>query len=385
MEPIGFGVNAQGRGGTDVAVGDTAFSQIRNPATLTLRRDWEIDVGTELFMPDIEWKGPLDSATSQKRHIFVPHFGLAAPLSEKLVAGVALYGAGGSLTDFRFRHVSMPYAHRSTASDLKIAELQFNLAYKFTDKLSIGGGPRIAIAMPKMNQVLSGVDVRIARGYGLGIGFQLGVHYQVTDHVAIGAAYKSPTWFADIKSDVALGLLGISPTFGTATQKGFGLPQTISAGAAWDVTDWFMLTGEVRWINNANRSFGEGEIVVDSFLPFDITYPMDLETKDQWVFAIGGEFKLTDRWTLGLGYNYGRSPGSERSFSPLAPGNVEHHATVGLRYDVGKWFAGLAYVHGFRNVVQSKRWPGMPFAIDTANSELEHSQNSIIFTIGFRW
>jgi long-chain fatty acid transport protein len=385
MEPIGVGVNAQGRGGTDVAVGDTAYSQIKNPATLGLRYESEFNGGTHLFMPDIEWEGPLDSATSQKRHIFSPHVATAMPLNDKFVFGTAFYGAAGSLVDFRFRHLSMPYAHRSVAADLKIGEVQFNLAYRVTDKLSIGGGTRVAMALPKFNQVLSGVDVRIKRGRGLGFGFQLGAHYQVTDDVSIGAAYKSPTWFEDIESDADVGLLGMNPRLGKATLKGFGLPQSVAAGAAWNVTDWFMLTGDVRFVDYRHNSYGEGQFVIDSFLPIDIIYPMDLELKDLWVFSVGAEFKLSDRWTLGVGYNYGRSLISTRRFTPHAPGNVEHHATVGLRYDTGKWFAGLAYVHAFRNVIKSDSWPGLPLAIDPTNAELEHRQNSIIFTFGFRW
>ena len=74
IEPIGVSMEARMRGGADVAVGDSALSQIDNPATLSLQpRDvMTFDFAGQVIFPNCEWTGPIDKYKRRdNRHRFL--------------------------------------------------------------------------------------------------------------------------------------------------------------------------------------------------------------------------------------------------------------------------------------------------------------------------
>jgi len=104
----------------------------------------------------------------------------------------------------------------------------------------------------------------------------------------------------------------------------------------------------------------------------------EFQWKDQWVIALGGEFKPTQKLALRAGYNYGKSPirgGAKNTgnannipnfdtpFSDFYvavfnligfPAITEHHITLGLGYEFTKNFSiDLAYKHAFNKKVSA--------------------------------
>jgi long-chain fatty acid transport protein len=366
-------------------VGDSALSQFENPASLTLSDTCRFDFAGQLIFPRVKWTGPIDSTYSEIDMVPLANFGLAMPVNDRLSWGLGVYSKSGLATRFYSRHLLIPFWNRRTGSDLKDLAFSLNVGYKLTDRLSLGAGVRGEVLTGKMSTVLGPVDVDLGRGYAYGGGFQLGLHYQAREDLAFGLAYRSPSWFSDLSGgDGQASLFGFLPIdLGDANIDEFRLPQKITAGVAWDATDWLKLIGEVRWINYANSTFGSAKLATDG--PLDLRLSIPLGYRDQWVFIVGAEFKLNDHWTLGVGYNYATNPVPRPNILPICSNVTQHHITLGLRYEQEDWWVGGGYILGLRGSLSGNGSTRIPLGIDYGFSEIEQTQHSFFFGFGFRW
>jgi long-chain fatty acid transport protein len=385
LEPIAVSAQSRLRGGADVAVGDSALSQVDNPATLTLSLVPRLDFSTELALPHNHWEGRIDSDDSEVNLLILPSAGVSMPINDRLSWGAAVYSKGGLSTRFSFRHLFMPYPERRVVSDAKDVAFALNMAYKVTDKLSVGAGVRGEIVTAKFNLVLGPADVSFGRGYAQGLGFQAGLHYQATPRLALGLAYRSPSWFGDLSGGrTKASLLGLLPIpLGNGNLDEVRLPQRISSGVAWDVNPWLKLIGEVRWLNWSDSSFAKARVATDGLI--DLRAPLPLGYKDQWAFIAGAEFKLNEHWTLGTGYHFATDAVRSSHVLPGAAVIARHHLTAGLQYQRDNWWVSGGYLVGFRNSVGVGGRSAIPLGVDYSGGTLEQTVHAISIGFGFSW
>ena len=69
--------------------------------------------------------------------------------------------------------------------------------------------------------------------------------------------------------------------------------------------------------------------------PSEIVMPFVFNWEDQWVAAVGVDYRLTPQLTLRAGYNYGEDPVPDATLTPLFPATTERHASLGFA-----WLAG---------------------------------------------
>ena len=385
VEPIDTSLQARARGGADVAVGDSALSQIDNPAALALHRQWRLDFSGQIAFPTSRWIGPIDATESEIRLVPVANVGLVMPVNDRLSLGLAMHSKSGLASRYYMRHALIPFMKRRVGADAKSVSLSFNLGYRLTDRLSVGAGVRGEVTTTGFSTVFGPADVEFGRGYAYGGGFQLGLHYRATDRLALGLAYRSPSWFGDVSGGKArASLFGLLPIgLGEARIERLRLAQKVTAGAAWDVTEWLKLVGEVRWINYRSSSFDSLTVATDGLI--DLRVPLPLGYRDQWVFAVGAEFKLDEHWTLGVGYNYNTSPVDRASLLPTGSVLAQHHITAGLRYEKDDWWVGAGYILAVGASLDGGGWSRIPLGIDYGSSRLEQTQHSLIFGFGLSW
>ena len=387
VELIGVSFPARARGGADVAVGDTALSQIDNPATLSLTPAGRprFDFASQIIFPDVPWQTPFGTYDSEVRIIPIGDAAVAFPVNDRFTWGLAMHAKSGLATRYSARHLLIPLQERRIGSDCKNLGLYLNGAYRLTDKLSVGGGVRAELLTAEFSAVLGPADVEFGRGYAYGVGFQLGLHYRATDRVSLGLAYRSPTWAGDLcGGDARASLFGVLPLeLGQANMDTIRLPQRVAAGAAWDVTDWCKLVGEVRWLNYANSIWSDLTVATDGVV--DLRVPLPLGYRDQWVFIAGAEFRLDEHWTASVGYNYGRTPATARHLLPVGTVLAEHHATLGVRYARDNWYVGAGYVLGLPASMDGAGRSRIPLGVDYTGGAMEQTQHSVIIGFGFGW
>lgn len=134
----------------------------------------------------------------------------------------------------------------------------------------------------------------------------------------------------------------------------------------------------------------------------------DFDWDDQWVFAVGAQYKVTQALALRIGYNYGKSPVNEHNnFNPLGTTNVqgtevsnvnyetfriigfpaiiEHHLTLGAGYKfTDKIALNISYMHGFEETIKENS-EGLPPAGDEVELEstIKEDSVSVGFTVQF--
>ena len=385
VEPIDTSLHARIRGGVDVAIGDSPLSQIDNPASLAGHRAGRFDFSGQFGFPVVRWHGPLGTSESEIGFIPLANCAVAMPVSDRLTLGLALHSKAGLASRYHMRHLLIPLMKRRVGTDAKMVGLHFNLGYRLTDRLHIGVGVRGEVATSKFSLVMGPADTEFERGRAYGGGFQLGMMFRATEELTFGLAYRSPSWFGDLAGgDARASLFGVLPLgLGPAAIDDLRLAQKIKAGAAWDVTDRLKLAGELRWINYRSSSFDSLTVTTDG--PVGLRLALPLGYRNQWVCAIGAEFKLDDHWTLGLGYNYGTTPVDRASLLPMGSTISQHHITAGLRYQRDNWWVGAGYILGLQASLSGSGHSRIPLGVDYGISRLEQTQHSLVCGFGFAW
>jgi len=383
VEPIGVSMPARARGGADVAVGDTPLAQIDNPATLTGFDSFTFDFSGQFAMPDAWWSSPIDSSESQVKFVPLGNAAVALPVSDRLTFGLALHSKAGLASRYSMRHLMIPYMDRRVGADSKMVGVYFNAAYRLNDRLSVGAGVRAEATTSEFSLVLGPADIDFGRGYALGGGFQLGLHYQAFDNLSFGLGYRSPTWSGDVSGgEGQASLFGFLPIdLGAVQIENLRLPQRIALGTAWDATERLKIVGEVRWLNYDYSSLDS--LVVQSQRPIEARVELPLEYRDQWVFIVGAEYRLDDHWTASLGYNYGTQPVSRAGLAPMGSTIAEHHVTAGLRYARDNWWIGGGYIAGLAPSLRNDGRSSLPWGVDYSGSSLDQIQHSVLLGFGF--
>jgi long-chain fatty acid transport protein len=314
---------------------------------------------------------------------------MAGQLSDDLSWGFAMYTTTSLATKFDNRHLQIPELVLTDRSDLEDLALDANLSYKITDQLSFGAGPRMEIASTRFTDVFGPAVFNFERGYGVGFGFQAGLFYKACDTLRFGVGYRSPTWFESLdggNSEIQLiGLINTSANLGATRIDNLRLPQRVAVGGSWDATDQLRLAGEVRYINYSDSSLNSTIIHQGGLAPLVPTdLPFPLKYKDQYVFIVGGDYKVDEHWTVRAGYNYGTPAVEHSGLLPTASVIIKHHLTAGVEYKKDNWFVNVGYILGLTSTLASSDGNGfLGSPNDYSASHLSQTEHVIFVGLGF--
>jgi long-chain fatty acid transport protein len=388
---IGVSPTSRGMGGIGVGmpVGptDTIF---RNPAWMGYYKGFNLSFGGILFMPKVKAEtnvtpmGPMNppaSATSEADFFVVPEVGIVQQINNKLSFGIGAFGVSGMGVDYRNKDPRLANMH-TTFQFMRVIPA---LSYKINEAIYLSGAMHLAYGSLDMGANMCQPMTTNCWNAGggqsqtFGLGFQLGAAYNMGDFVYAGITYQSP---------IAMTYKRVFDTNNDNTFEDLKLtqPQELAFGIGVKPMQNLKMGMDIRWINWKNAK---------GYKHF--------QWKDQWVFAVGGEYKPTEKLALRAGYNYGKSPirggaknlmnaNSIPNFSaPFSdfdiawfnligfPAITEHHITLGLGYEFTKNFGiDLAYKHAFNKKVRATDNAGMGFLVEAQNS-----QNAI--SLGLNW
>lgn len=381
VETLGVSFHDRGRAGTDVAVGDTALSPLLNPASVANFDALQVDFATSHILPQIRWQGLLDEADSTVRHIPLAGIGVAGALGGGWHGGLAVNAKSGLLSEMQFRHLTIPWMRREVGADVKNVMLSANVARRFGARLTLGAGVNIEYVSARFSEVLGPVDLEFGRGDAFGIGFQVGARYELTPAVTIAAAYRTPTWFGDVAGGRGRASLGgvIPLDLGPIRKADFKLPQRASLGVAWRPNGRLLLSAETRYVHHSGTSLDAVELHA-ARLP-GVALSLPLGYRNQWIFKIGGEYRLDERWVIGAGYSYATNPVDPAALRAIASVMTQHHVSIGLRYEAENWWAGIGYGFAFPHGMNSSG-TRIPLGVDYAFSRVDHLQHEVFAGFG---
>ena len=338
-EPSGI---STAMGGALLGKAMDASANFVNPATLTDLTNIIVTVGFVTEHPRGRLTGTCNGTPFPGREIkmdpgffTLPHLQLAAPLPYDFAFGIGLEPEFGLGTEFG---KSSPLAWNARETTVQSFTFNPNLAYKITDKWSIGIGVRwmyFDFEQYKNNMQIANIGTL---NYHLkgdnhchSVGWQIGTKYDITENFAVGIVYKSPidvtvrgNTDADSTSPTLNGM-GVPQSRTGPADADLTLPQSVTAGFNWDITDDWHLGMSLSW-----TQWSEFDKLVFNVPPQPM--PIGLDWRDTWRTSCGVAWDFAEDWTWMVSYVYDMDCTSGHQESAMLPPASRHITSTGITW-----------------------------------------------------
>jgi len=404
---IGVGAYQKSLAGAVTAAPGTAMTAVSNPAGMA-RIGARTDFSMEAFMPDrsVDFTSMGgDSADSAVSMYGVPAIGWTAPTSDgsDVYFGGGMFGTSGMGVDYAETNMAPGYYSDPTNpipanfvadpvnwegySNISFWQMAPSLAWNVDNRLSVGASLNIdyqSVAFKQRittdsNMVLQNFD--LSRGAsGFGLGFSVGMLYDLNDTVTVGFNYKSKQQFSAMEYQLGWGDISNGP--GQEAPAGtykldLDFPQQAALGVAVHPNQKLTVSADLKWINWSDTM---DKLSVNG--PSGVTVPMDPGWKDQTVYALGVAYAVNEKTNLRAGYNYAKAPFGEDEVSNnlILPAIVETHYTVGMDYSLNNhWELAWHYMMVPEKTMTAAAGSAAPGA------EISLSESSFGMNIGYRF
>lgn len=326
---------ALGRAYAGVGVDGTDLSGVYyNPATMTLHPGTQIQAGFVAVGLDLafEGTGPNSdvSENGQYNTQAIPHGYILHQISDSMWVGLAMtvpFGMGTEYDD------DWRFANRGISAEVLTFDFNPNVAWKVSDKLSLGAGMSIQYASADLKmrkdvvKDLASIDSEVDAD-SWAWGFNVGLMWTPLENLRFGLSYRSKiNHNADGDVELDNGKLAGNnaedfvnhPIYGdyaklllsqygsydaTAT---ISTPAWVMATAAWDVNELLSLYATFRWTDWSSFD----ELVIDSDAG---STTVTNKWQDAYLFSVGADLRFTNWWTFRAGIGYESSPIDDPSF-----------------------------------------------------------------------
>ena len=380
---------ALGRAYAGVGVDGTDLSGIYyNPATMTLHPGTQIQAGFVAVGLDLAFEGSgsangvnYDGVTENGQYNTqaIPHGYISHQLNDSMWIGLAMtvpFGMGTEYDD------NWELSNRGISAEVLTFDFNPNVAWKVSDKLSIGAGMSIqyAAADLKMKENIPNLPVTVdgeIDADSWAWGFNVGLMWSPLENLRFGLSYRSKVnHHADgdftldnprlTTGEPVVGNPMIDRMMGTYDGKAsLSAPAWAMATAAWDVNDLLSLYATFRWTDWS--SFDTLDIKSAALqMTHNGVKTVENHWEDTYLFSVGADLRFTNWWTFRAGIGYESSavdnpqyrtaiiPDADRWWFALGS---SFQATKSMQIDVS-----AAWLHGTgeRDLWSSDKGDGKP-------------------------
>jgi len=361
----GFQVNLQGQKqagmghtGTGLLLDDASI--LFNPGAVSFLDSLRgISFGMSFIFPKTTYLEPYPGTytTTNVSHAGTPitlyaHFKFKK--FNKLSAGLGIYNPFGSLLQwaddwkgqFLIREIN-----------LKTFFIQPTLSYKINEKLGIGAGFVFATGdfslrkgLPIQDSLGNYGEVTL-KGKASGYGFNAGIYFKATEKLSIGLDYRSQVnvkvsgGSAHFTVPSSLAQYFPETTFSTELK----LPQEATLGFGYIINTKLKLALDINYIGWKSYD----SLIIDFKDNTDKLADVHSARMYQnvFIFRIGGQYQLNNKWTVRLGTYYDMTPIPNGYFSPETPDENKIGITTGASYRATKKIhmdLSLIYIEGLK-------------------------------------
>lgn len=304
---------ALGRAYAGVGVDGTDLSGVYyNPATMTLHPGTQIQAGVVAVGLDLAYKGNADhpgTENGQYNTQPIPHGYISHQLTDSVWLGLAMtvpFGMGTEYAD------NWDWNNRGISAEVLTFDFNPNVAWKISDKLSLGAGMSIQYAAADL-KMKDGMSVQ---GLGqvsmdgevdadsIAWGFNVGLMWSPLENLRFGLSYRSRI---NHNADGDFTVSGAPAIPGMNLNGVFDATATIStpawamATAAWDVNDLLSLYATFRWTDWS--SFDTLDIKSEG-VPLTGVKSVQNHWQDTYLVSVGADMRFTNWWTFRAGIGY---------------------------------------------------------------------------------
>ncbi|MCL1039656.1 outer membrane protein transport protein [Shewanella submarina] len=305
----------------EAAMADNAAAQFRNPAMLTYLKGTQVSAGGILVVPNIDVEGQVinkspvsdeliytpTTADDIAHTAFVPNFYVSHQLNEQWVVGLAMGTNFGMATELDDSFLGTQFGNEASITTM---EFNPNIGYRMNDQLSIGWGLRLvygegsfgATSPASIDMILpQGTPLKYMKGDDIAFGWQAGAAWQINDSNRIGVSYRSAVDL-DLEGDAnGLGFDPKDPRKAYSGAMELSLPATAEIASFHQLSDKFAMHASINWTDWS--SFEKLEAKIPSISAQPILVKQE-NWKDNYRFALGATYQLTDKSALRAGVAY---------------------------------------------------------------------------------
>jgi long-subunit fatty acid transport protein len=294
-----------------------------------------------------------------------------------------LFSMSPSLGGFGYNEV----VASADMSDLNVISWggKIGLAYKASDKLSFG----LNYTLPtKLNYKSGKATMDMSKQFEDAMGRAIMGFYQSPG--TAGAPLDTAMKYVGMN----FGGMGIDLSKGVAAEYdlevGMKLPMSIGYGMSYQATPKLKLALDAEWVNWA-KAFDKMEIKLTNGTSANInkmigstSFNMDfpLKWKNTMIVKVGGEYAVTDQFTMRLGYAYGSNPVPDATVFPVFPAVVVHHITLGGSYNLSEKVTLSAAIE---SALKNKVTATDPSEVQSEFSGSSSQLSTTIGHISLRW
>lgn len=310
---------ALGRAYAGAGVDGTDISGVYyNPATMTLHPGTTIQAGFVGIGLDLAYESNDGSVTENGQYNTqaIPHGYISHQLTDNMWIGLAMTVPFGMGTEYGN---NWDQADRGISAEVLTFDFNPNVAWKVSDKLSLGAGMSIQYAaadlkmrhdLAKGAPQLGSFDSEIDAD-SIAWGFNVGLMWSPLENLRFGLSYRSKvSHHAD--GDLTLDNLN-APTDSMGNvwpylsgshdaSASLSTPAWAMATAAWDVNDLLSLYATFRWTDWS--SFDELTIDGGSIAGQSLGDTITNKWQDAYLVSVGADLRFTNWWTFRAGIGY---------------------------------------------------------------------------------
>nr|WP_256589860.1 OmpP1/FadL family transporter [Pseudomonas sp. Choline-02u-1] len=318
-----------------------------NPAGISQLAGTQINFNAQLILGDISFSrdnantfGGNEGGNALK---YLPgsSFFISHQLDDRSSIGFGMYGNFGLALDY-----DDDWAGRYFAQESAIIGVSFQptYAYKITDDLSVGLGPRFMLGYFRTevavnNNVLglgNAEDGQLRyKDTDWGTGANVGVLYNLNERTKLGLAWTSKIKlkFEDKpelkKITNPLLRLALNRLDADQLNVDMNVPQTVTTSVSYQLDPQWTLLGSLGWQDWSD--FGKVGVEVDTGLG-STSRTAQRQYKDTWHASIGAQHQINPklRWNVGLGYDSSAVDDKDRTVDN--PMNEAWRLATGVSY-----------------------------------------------------
>ncbi len=401
-----YSAETLGRGGANLAISDRALALNFNPAGIGQLQGNHFTANLAVLAPSLTFENMINQPIDgESRYFPLPSFAyVRGDKDSPWTWGLGFVAQGGQGATFENMNTFFG-TQDETYSEVRFMTLIPTVAYNINDDLSLGLAVNLGYAdasfrlftdtsfFNPVNPMMSFPGVNMKKAGGFQWNVRGGLWWRPDPKFSVGLIYQTET-----ESNYTGGDLWVNySNFPFINQEvkyeaemdGFTFAAQAGVGFAFRPSDKWVLALDIKrylWDDALDTITVTGknpELPLPA--PFDVvTLPFVFDWKDQWVFAFGGDYRVSERWTVRAGYNYGENPVPDETMTPLFPAIVEQHLNAGFSFLKGSLTYDFGIEHAFNNSVTNNN-PNPQVNPFGPGTTVDHSQWTVAFGISKAW
>jgi long-chain fatty acid transport protein len=389
------GTKALGMGGAFVALSNDATAMYWNPAGLAGQKS-SVSAYFTGIMPIGTYEYAPAAVTTETESNIYPTGGLFGIYTkDNMTFGIGVYVPAGLGAEYN--GADLVNFSGGTAFDwesrIGVIAVSPSFAFQVNEKFSIGVAANIYYGLFDLSRP-DKADLFQANGTpgpdgtpetdvqyteestGMGFGATIGLKYDVSDKLTIGASFRTST-AVSMEGDAVISHATFGNLVETTFEREVTWPLWIAGGLAYKPTECLTLVLDAQY---SKWSLLDELIAEYEKLP-DGEFILDWE--DAVMIRFGGEYMVSPKTAIRFGYYYDPAPAPDETLNILFPSSTNHVGTLGFGHSFGKYRvdAALEYLFGADRDVDPH--PLSPNPADWENMPGVHHLDVFAFSIGF--